>query len=80
MVFLMVGIFFYSRGIVVADLNGASAYPVDASLNVGMNNASMFGVYNACLSAVFFFLMSVVGRFGSKNCKNTPFKSFINRK
>lgn len=77
---LMIGIFCYSRGIVVADLNGATNHPVDPSLNVGMNNATMFGFYNAVLSALFFFVMSLIGRFGSKNCKNTPFKSLINRK
>ena len=80
MAILMIGIFCYSRGIVIADLAGRTNHPVDPTLNVGANNAMLFGLYNACLSAIFFFLMSVIGRFGSKNCKNTPWKSLINRK
>lgn len=80
MVVLMIGMFCYSRGLVMADISGASAHPIDPSLNVAQNNATLFGVYNACLSALFFFLMSLAGRFGSKNAKNTPFKSLINKK
>ena len=77
---LAVGIFVWSRGLVMADLSGASMHPIDPALNVSADNAMMFGVYNAVLSAVFFFFFSLIGRFGSKNCKNTPWKSLINRK
>ena len=80
MVVLSIGIFFWSRGLVLSDLSGTSSHPIDASLNVSADNAMMFGVYNAILSAIFFLLFSIMGRFGSKNCKNTPFKSLINRK
>ena len=77
---LAIGIFFWSRGLVLADITGASMHPVDPSLNISADNAMMFGVYNAILSAIFFLFFSIIGRFGSKNCKNTPWKSLINRK
>lgn len=73
-------VFIYSRGVVMADLSGATAHPVDSTLNVAANNAVMFGLYNGILSGLFFFLLSVAFRFGSKNCKNVPFKSLINKK
>ena len=80
MAVLAIGIFFWSRGLVLSDIAGASMHPVDPSLNISADNAMMFGVYNAVLSAIFFLFFSVIGRFGSKNCKNTPWKSLINRK
>lgn len=80
MAVLALGIFFWSRGLVLADLSGASMHPIDSALNISTDNALMFGVYNAVLSAIFFLFFSIVGRFGSKNCKNTPWKSLINRK
>ena len=73
-------VFLYSRGVVMADINGTSTHPIDPTLNIASNNATMFGLYNGVLSGMFFFLLSIVFRFGSKNCKNTPFKSIINRK
>ena len=80
MAVLVVGIFLYSRGLVMADIMGTSAHPIDPSLAVGEDSATMFGIYNSILAALLFFVFSVVGRFGSKNCKNTPWKSLINRK
>ena len=77
---LAIGIFIWSRGLVLADITGASMHPVDPSLNISTDNAMMFGVYNVFLSALFFLFFSIIGRFGSKNCKNTPWKSLINRK
>ena len=77
---LAVVIFFYSRSLVMSDLLGASAHPIDPSLNIAANNATMFGVYNGVLAGVFFFVLSIIGRFGSKNAKNSPFNSLINRK
>lgn len=73
-------VFFYSRGLVISDIDGGSLHPIDPELNIGYNNAMMFGLYNGILSGLFFFILSVFFRFGSKNCKNTPFKSLINRK
>ena len=64
----------------MSDLSGVSAHPIDPTLNVSADNATMFGVYNGLLASVFFFILSLLFRFGSKNCKNTPFKSLINRK
>ena len=80
MAVLAIGIFFWSRGLVLSDTAGVSMHPIDPALNVSADNALMFGVYNAVLSAIFFFFFSIVGRFGSKNCKNSPWKSLINRK
>ena len=80
MAILFVGVFLYSRGLVMSDLSGVSAHPIDPTLNVSADNATMFGVYNGLLAPVFFFILSLLFRFGSKNCKNTPFKSLINRK
>ena len=80
MAVLAIGIFFWSRGLVLSDIAGVSMHPIDSALNVSADNALMFGVYNAVLSAIFFFFFSIVGRFGSKNCKNSPWKSLINRK
>lgn len=80
MAVLAVGIFIWSRGLVMSDIAGASMHPVDSALNVSADNAMMFGVYNAVLSAIFFFFLSIIGRFGSRNCKNSPWKSLINRK
>lgn len=80
MAVLAIGIFFWSRGLVLSDIAGVSMHPIDPALNVSADNALMFGVYNAVLSAIFFFFFSIVGRFGSKNCKNSPWKSLINRK
>lgn len=80
MAVLAIGIFFWSRGLVLSDIAGVSMHPIDPTLNVSADNALMFGVYNAVLSAIFFFFFSIVGRFGSKNCKNSPWKSLINRK
>ena len=77
---LAIGIFIWSRGLVIADLSGLSQHPVDSALNISSDNAMMFGFYNAVLSALFFLFFSIVGRFLSKNCKNTPWKSLINRK
>ena len=77
---LFVGIFLWSRALVLSDIAGLSSHPVDPALNVSADNALMFGIYNAVLSSLFFFFFSVIGRFGSKNCKNTPWKSLINRK
>ena len=77
---LAIGIFFWSRGLVMSDIAGVSLHSVDPALNVSADNALMFGVYNAVLSAIFFLFFSIVGRFGSKNCKNSPWKSLINRK
>lgn len=77
---LAIGIFIWSRGLVLADITGASMHPVDPSLNISEDNAMMFGAYNGVLSAIFFFVFSIIGRFGSRNCKNTPWKSLINRK
>lgn len=77
---LAIGIFIWSRGLVLADITGASVHPVDPSLNISEDNAMMFGLYNGVLSAIFFFVFSIIGRFGSRNCKNTPWKSLINRK
>lgn len=80
MAVLAIGIFVWSRGLVMSDIAGVSLHPVDPALNVSADNALMFGVYNAVLSAIFFLFFSIVGRFGSKNCKNSPWKSLINRK
>jgi hypothetical protein len=80
MAVLAIGIFIWSRGLVMSDIAGVSLHPVDPALNVSADNALMFGVYNAVLSAIFFLFFSIVGRFGSKNCKNSPWKSLINRK
>lgn len=80
MAVLAIGIFVWSRGLVMSDIAGVSLHPIDPALNVSADNALMFGVYNAVLSAIFFLFFSVVGRFGSKNCKNSPWKSLINRK
>ena len=80
MAVLAIGIFFWSRGLVLSDIAGVSLHPIDPALNVSADNALMFGVYNAVLSAIFFLFFSIVGRFGSKNCKNSPWKSLINRK
>lgn len=80
MAVLAIGIFFWSRGLVLSDIAGVSMHPIDPALNVSADNALMFGVYNAVLSAIFFLFFSIVGRFGSKNCKNSPWKSLINRK
>ena len=80
MAVLTIGIFIWSRGLVMSDIAGVSLHPVDPALNVSADNALMFGVYNAVLSAIFFLFFSIVGRFGSKNCKNSPWKSLINRK
>lgn len=80
MAVLAIGIFFWSRGLVLSDIAGISMHPIDPALNVSADNALMFGVYNAVLSAIIFFFFSIVGRFGSKNCKNSPWKSLINRK
>ena len=80
MAFLAIGIFVWSRGLVMSDIIGVSQHPIDPALNVSADNAMMFGVYNAVLSAIFFLFFSIVGRFGSKNCKNSPWKSLINRK
>lgn len=80
MAVLAIGIFIWSRGLVMSDIAGVSLHPVDSALNVSADNALMFGVYNAVLSAIFFLFFSIVGRFGSKNCKNSPWKSLINRK
>ena len=80
MAVLAIGIFVWSRGLVMSDIAGVSMHPIDPALNVSADNALMFGVYNAVLSAIFFLFFSVVGRFGSKNCKNSPWKSLINRK
>lgn len=77
---LFAGIFAYSRGLVIADILGNSDHPVDPALNVSVDNALLFGLYNGVLSALFFLFFSIVGRFGSKNAKNSPFKSLINRK
>lgn len=77
---LALGIFIWSRGLVISDITGVSLHPIDPALNVSEDNALMFGVYNAVLSALFFLLFSIIGRFSSKNCKNTPWKSLINRK
>lgn len=77
---LAIGIFIWSRGLVMSDIAGDSLHPIDPALNVSADNALMFGVYNAVLSALFFLFFSIVGRFGSKNCKNSPWKSLINRK
>ena len=80
MAVLAIGIFIWSRGLVMSDIAGISLHPIDPALNVSADNALMFGVYNAVLSAIFFLFFSVVGRFRSKNCKNSPWKSLINRK
>lgn len=80
MAVLAIGIFIWSRGLVMSDIAGVSLHPVDPALNVSADNALMFGVYNAVLSAIFFLFFSIAGRFGSKNCKNSPWKSLINRK
>lgn len=80
MAVLAISIFVWSRGLVMSDIAGVSMHPIDPALNVSADNALMFGVYNAVLSAIFFLFFSVVGRFGSKNCKNSPWKSLINRK
>lgn len=80
MAVLAIGIFFWSRGLVLSDIAGVSMHPIDPALNVSADNALMFGVYNAVLSAIFFLFFSIIGRFGSKNCKNSPWKSLINRK
>lgn len=80
MAVLAISIFFWSRGLVMSDIAGVSLHPIDPALNVSADNALMFGVYNAVLSAIFFLFFSIVGRFGSKNCKNSPWKSLINRK
>lgn len=80
MAVLAIGIFIWSRGLVMSDIDGVSLHPVDPALNVSADNALMFGVYNAVLSAIFFLFFSIAGRFGSKNCKNSPWKSLINRK
>ena len=80
MAVLAIGIFIWSRGLVMSDIAGVSLHPVDPALNVSADNALMFGVYIAVLSAIFFLFFSIVGRFGSKNCKNSPWKSLINRK
>ena len=77
---LAVGIFIWSRGLVMSDIAGVSSHPVDPALNVSNDNALMIGVYNAVLSSIFFLFFSIIGRFGSKNCKNSPWKSLINRK
>lgn len=80
MAVLAIGIFIWSRSLVMSDIAGVSLHLVDPALNVSADNALMFGVYNAVLSAIFFLFFSIVGRFGSKNCKNSPWKSLINRK
>ena len=80
MVVLAICIFIWSRSLVISDITGVSLHPIDPALNVSADNALMFGVYNAVLSAIFFLFFSIVGRFGSKNCKNSPWKSLINRK
>lgn len=80
MVLLVLGIFGWSWQLVLADLSGVSDHPVSPFLNISENNAFMFGIYNAFLSAVYFFAFSILGRFGSKNCKNTPWKSLFNWK
>ena len=80
LVVLAIGIFIWSRGLVIADLSGLTEHPVDSALNISSDNAMMFGFYNAVLSALFFLFFSIIGRFLSKNCKNTPWKSLINRK
>ena len=77
---LAIGIFIWSRGLVLADIAGISEHPIDSALNISKDNAMMFGFYNAALSAIFFLFFSIIGRFLSKNCKNTPWKSLINRK
>lgn len=80
MVILFVGIFLYSRGLVLADIAGVSQHPIDPALNVSRDSALLFGVYNGVLSSLFFFFFSIVGRSGSRNVKNSPFRSLIKRK
>lgn len=77
---IALGVFFTSRSMVIADIVGNSLHPVDPQLSVSTSNATMFGVYNGLLSALFFFLLSLVGRVAGRNVKNVPFKSLINWK
>ena len=49
MAVLAIGIFIWSRGLVMSDIAGVSLHPVDPALNVSADNALMFGVYNAVL-------------------------------
>ena len=46
---------------------------------IGMANAILFGVYNGLLGGLFFFILSLLLRMWSRNCKHSPWPLLITK-
>ena len=46
---------------------------------ISYNNAILFGLYNAILASIIFFLLTLLFRHLSKNCKHSPYTSIITK-
>lgn len=65
-------------GLVMADLN-AGVIAESLAPYIGVGNAIIFGVYNGVLCGLFFFLLSLLFRMWSSNCKHSPWPLMITK-
>ena len=70
--FVSIGVGFgLAYGIVTTDLS-AGVIADSLAPYIGPGNAIMFGIYNGFLGGLWFFLLSLLLRSWSKNCKHSP--------
>lgn len=46
---------------------------------IGMGNAILFGIYNGLLGGLIFFILTLIFRMWSKNCKHSPWPLLITK-
>lgn len=77
----VVGISAYVWGFQVVNVDVLSQSIAPSLISkIGSLNAVMFGMYNSMFSILVFFVLSLLLRHWSKNCKHSPWTSLFSRK
>lgn len=78
LIVLAISMFIFAYITVIVDVNSGQIAPSLVKY-ISSSNATLFGIYNAVLAVLFFFLISLLGRHWSRNCKHSPWTSLFTR-
>lgn len=65
-------------GVVISDIN-AGIIAESLSLYIIVGNAILFGIYNGLLGGLSFFILTLLLRMWSRNCKHSPWPLLITK-
>ena len=77
---MVIGISWLSADLESGKIPACFVYNEDGSPKIDSGNCFGFGLANLIVSAMFFFVISVIVKRFSSNCRNTPFVSLFPKK